>query len=207
MSSFKRAWAYIEPYQKIFVLMVITVIVPVAMELAVPRALRFVIDEGIEQSDMQAIWQGVAVMLVAAVLGAAATLGQGVCRARLSQGMAYDMRNDLFAHIQSFSFANLDKMHTGKLMTRIASDVNIVRMFMSAGLALFLRALLMIIGSLVMMFIIDWQLALIMLLLLPLAGGLITAVMILTRPIFKVVQEKLGKLNTIVQENLAGCRW
>jgi ATP-binding cassette subfamily B multidrug efflux pump len=184
--------------------MVITVILPVAMELAVPRALRYVIDEGIELSDMQAIVQGVVVMAIAAMVGAVATLGQGVFRARLSQNIAYDMRDDLFAHILSFSFANLDKMQTGKLMTRLSSDVNIVRMFMSTGLALLLRALLMILGSVVMMFLIDRQLALIMVFLLPIAGILIAGLMILTRPMFLIVQQKLGILNTIVQENLAG---
>ena len=77
MSSFRRAWQYVEPYNAIFVLMVITVVLPVAMELAVPRALRYVIDEGIEQSDMQAIWQGVAFMLLAAVLGGCGHIGTG----------------------------------------------------------------------------------------------------------------------------------
>ena len=155
MNSFRRIRPFLRPYLWVFFFMVVTTVLPVAMELLVPRALRYVIDSGIELGDMQAIWQGSAVMLAAAVVGAIATLGQGVCRARLSQGLAYDMRNAMFAHIQSFSFANLDKMQTGQLMTRMSSDVDVVRMFMSAGLALLLRALLMIFGSLTMMFIID----------------------------------------------------
>lgn len=204
MRTFRRTWAFARPYALIFLFMVITTILPVIMELSVPRALRYVIDAGIEKSDMEAILQGGMVMLLAAVLGAIATLGQGVCRARISQGLAYDMRNDLFAHIQSFSFANLDKMKTGKLMTHLSSDVDMVRMFMGAGLALLIRALLMICGSMVMMFLIDWQLALIILVILPIAAILVTRVMVLARPIFKVVQQKLGSLNSIVQENLAG---
>ncbi len=204
MSSFKRTWEFVRPYQTVFFFMVITTILPVVMELTVPRALRYVIDAGIEMSNMQAIIQGVAVMLAAALLGAVATLSQGVCRARISQGLAFDMRNTLFAHIQSFSFANLDKMKTGNLMTRLSSDVDMIRMFMSAGLALLLRALLMIAGSVVMMFLIDWQLALIMLVVLPLAAILVTGVMFLARPMFTIVQQKLSTLNSIVQENLAG---
>ena len=204
MSSLKRIRPLMKPYNLFLFFMVITVILPVTMELLVPSALRYVIDVGIKDSNMRAIWQGVAVMLLAALVGAIATLGQGVCRARISQGLAYDMRNALFAHIQSFSFSNLDKMQTGQLMTRMSSDVDMVRSFMSAGLALLLRALLMIFGSVVMMFLFDWQLALIMLLLLPLAGLLIAGVMVLTRPMFTVVQQKLGALNTSVQENLAG---
>ena len=184
--------------------MVITAVLPVVMELMVPRALRYVIDSGIELGDMSAIVRGSLFMLATALIGAVATLGQGVCRAELSQGLAYDIRNRMFAHIQTYSFANLDHMQTGQLMTRLSSDVDMVRMFFSAGVALFLRAILMVLGSLVMMLIIDWLLALIMLVLLPLVGVIIWGLMHLARPLFVIVQQKLGGLNTSVQENLAG---
>ncbi len=200
----RRLRPYMKPYTWMFLFMIITTALPVAMELLVPRALRTVIDAGIEQNDMQAIWQGVSVMLAAALVGVAATLGQGVARARISQGLAYDLRDDLFAHIQAFSFANLDQMQAGQLMTRITSDVDMIRFFMSGGLALLLRALLMISGSLLMMFLIDWRLARLMLVILPLAALLIGGLMLLTRPLFTIVQQKLSLMNTAVQENLAG---
>ncbi len=197
---------FVGPYRLIAFLLTITVILPVLMELVVPRALSAVIDQGIGAGNMAAIVQGVAVMLGAALVGAVATLGQGIFRAQLSQGLAYDMRNRLFAHIQTFSFANLDHMQTGQLMTRLSSDVDLVRMFVSTGLALLLRALLMVTGSVVAMFFIDWQLALVMPVLLPLAGLIIWVVMRLAQPLFTVVQEKLAALNSIVQENLAGAQ-
>ena len=81
MSPLRRTWEFVRPYHLIFSFMIITTVLPVVMELAVPRALRFVIDSGIEMKNMHAIWQGVGVMLLAALLGAIATLGQGVCRA------------------------------------------------------------------------------------------------------------------------------
>ncbi|MCB8985175.1 MAG: ABC transporter ATP-binding protein [Ardenticatenaceae bacterium] len=204
MKALKRVLPFIRPYTWIAFFMLVTTVLPVVMELIVPRALRTVIDQGIMPGDMAAIWRGSAVMLITAVIGAIATLGQGYCRAELSQGLAFDLRNKLFAHIQTFSFANLDQMQTGQLMTRLSSDVDMVRMFFSAGLALLLRALLMITGSVVLMAIIDWQLTLVMAVLLPLAGVVIAIVMRLAQPLFVVVQQKLGALNTIVQENLAG---
>jgi ATP-binding cassette subfamily B multidrug efflux pump len=204
MKSLRRMAPFVTPYRLIAFLLAITVILPVAMELMVPRALSYVIDQGIESQNMIAIVQGVAVMLVAALVGAAATLGQGVFRARLSQGLAYDMRNNMFAHIQTFSFANLDHMQTGQLITRLSSDIDLVRMFVSTGLALLLRAILMTAGSVVAMFLIDWQLALIMVVLLPAAALIIWGVMRLAQPMFTIVQQKLGALNSIVQENLAG---
>jgi ATP-binding cassette subfamily B multidrug efflux pump len=150
MSSLKRMLPFVRPYRMVAWLLLITVILPVAMELVVPMALNYVIDQGIVVGDFDAIMRGSGIMLGTALVGALATFGQGICRARLSQGLAYDMRNKLFAHIQTFSFANLDKMQTGQLMTRLSSDVDFVRGFVSNSLALFLRALLMVTGSLTM---------------------------------------------------------
>jgi ATP-binding cassette subfamily B multidrug efflux pump len=204
MSALKRMRSFVRPYRWIVVGLVITVILPVVMELVVPKALNYIIDQGITPGDMAAIWRGSAIMLATALAGALATLGQGVFRAWFAQGLAYDMRNRLFAHIQTFSFANLDTIQTGQLMTRLSSDVDMVRGFTSNGLSLLMRALLMLAGSVVMMFVIDVRLALLTLGVLPLAGALIWGLMTLARPLFIVVQERLAALNTAVQENLAG---
>jgi ATP-binding cassette subfamily B multidrug efflux pump len=206
MRSLQRMVRFVKPYRWVAVLLVLTVILPVAMELVVPRALGFIIDQGIRPGDMSAIWRGSLVMLAAALVGAMATLGQGFCRAVLSQGLAFDMRNELFGHVQSFSFGNLDHMQTGQLMTRLSSDVDQVRSFASHGLSLMLRALLMITGSVLMLLIMDWQLAMVMVALLPVAGLLIWLVFRAARPLFLIVQQKLAALNTIVQENLAGVK-
>jgi ATP-binding cassette subfamily B multidrug efflux pump len=204
MSSLKRMLPFVRPYRWVVLGLAVTLVFPVAMELIVPRALNYIIDQGIQPGDMGAIWRGSAIMLGTALAGALATLGHGVFRALLAQGLAYDMRNRLFAHIQTFSFANLDTMQTGQLMTRLSSDVDLVRGFTSHGLSLLVRAVLMLTGSVVMMFVIDARLALLTLVLLPLAGFVIWGLMGLARPLFVVVQEKLSALNTAVQENLAG---
>ena len=161
MNALRRMIQFARPYKWVVIIGFFTVVLPVLMELVVPRLLQVIIDQGIEEQNMQVIWRGSMTMLAAALFGTIATLGQGVCRAQLSQGMAYDMRSSLFRHIQSFSFANLDEMQTGQLMTRISSDVDVVRMFSSAGLSLLIHALLMIVGSLVMMFLLDVRLSMI----------------------------------------------
>jgi ATP-binding cassette subfamily B protein len=186
------------------VLGLVTTVLPVLMELVTPRMVQFIIDQGIRAGDMTAVWQGSGIMLLAAVGGAATTIGQGIARAQISQGIAFDLRNDLFRHIQRFSFANLDRMQTGQLMTRVSSDVDVARMFLSAGLALLLRTALMVVGSLAMMLIIDWQLSLVMIAMLVLSGTIIFWLLRVVGPLFTLVQQKLGKLNTLVQENLAG---
>ena len=186
------------------VLGIVTTILPVLMELVTPRMVQFIIDQGIRAGDMTAVWQGSGIMLLAAILGAGTTIGQGIARAQISQGIAFDLRNDLFRHIQRFSFANLDRMQTGQLMTRVSSDVDVARMFLSAGMALLLRTLLMVIGSLAMMLVIDWRLGLIMVAMLIISGSVIFWFLRVVGPLFSIVQQKLGKLNTLVQENLAG---
>ena len=89
-------------------------------------------------------------------------------------------------------------------MTRVSSDVDVARMFLSAGMALLLRTLLMVIGSLAMMLVIDWRLGLIMVAMLIISGSVIFWFLRVVGPLFSIVQQKLGKLNTLVQENLAG---
>ncbi len=206
MNSLGRMGPYLRPYRWTLFWGFFTVVLPVLMELVVPRMLQYIIDDGIRDGSMAVVWRGAGIMLGAALLGATMTLAQGLCRARVSQGLAFDLRSDLFRHIQSLSFANFDQMQTGQMMTRIASDANTVRMFFSAGIALLLRATLMITGSLIMLFLTDWQLTLIVLVALALAAVVIRTLMQVAQPIFHTVQRKLGALNTIVQENLAGVR-
>jgi ATP-binding cassette, subfamily B, multidrug efflux pump len=204
MKSLKRIFSYMRPYRWYLFFGFWSTVLPVAMELSVPRLLQFIIDEGIRPGSMDMILQGSLLMFGAAMIGAMSTLSQGYCRAIVSQGLAFDIRRDLFTYIQSLSFTNLDQMKTGQLMTRVSSDVDVVRMFSSAGLALLLRVLLMIIGSMIMIFSIDWQLALIMVTIVLISGVFIRYLILKATTLFGIVQAKLGALNTLVQENLAG---
>ncbi len=204
MSALRRMFPYVRPYRWTMVMELITVIIPVIMQLVVPRMLQYVIDQGIHAVNFSVILQGSMLMLITALVGAVATLAQGVFRARLSQGIAFDLRNTLFGHIQKLSFADLDKMQTGQLMTRLSSDVDVLRMFLSASLALILRAVVMIIGATIMLTLTDLRLSIIMFLMLGVAAVIIRWIMATATPLFTVVQERLSALNTIVQENFAG---
>ncbi len=204
MTSLWRIFRFMKPYRLYLFFGFWTTVLPVAMELSVPRLLQFIIDRGITPRQLDMILLGAFWMFIAAIIGAISTLGQGWCRAVVSQGLALDIRHALFRHIQSLSFANLDQMRTGNLMTRVSSDVDVVRMFSSAGLALLLRVLLMIIGSMIMLLLTDWQLSLIMFAVAGLSALYIRYLMLKATRLFTVVQQKLGALNTLVQENLAG---
>ena len=204
MKSLWRIFKFMRPYSWYLFFGFWTTVLPVAMELSVPRLLQFMIDQGIYPRNIDVILLGAFWMFIAAMIGALSTLGQGWCRAIVSQGLAFDIRHALFRHIQSLSFANLDQMQTGGLMTRVSSDVDVVRMFSSAGISLLLRVLLMIIGSIAMLLMTDWQLSLIMFAVTAISALFIRYLMMQATRLFTVVQQKLGELNTLVQENLAG---
>jgi len=204
MPALRHITRFMYPYRWFMIFGFVTVVFPVAMELVVPRMLQYIIDQGIRAGEMAVVTRGALIMLGAALLSVLMTVAQGYCRAQVSQGIAFDMRNALFEKIQSFSFANLDQMQTGQLITRVTSDVDTVRMFSSAGLALLLRTSLMLVGSVIMLVITDWQLSLIMFVILAISTVILRAILIIARPLFLLVQEKLGELNTLVQENLAG---
>ncbi len=204
MKSLIRTFKFMLPYRGYLFFGFWATVLPVAMELSVPRLLQFMIDEGIRPRSMDIILQGAFMMFGAAMIGAVSTLGQGYCRAVVSQGLAFDIRHALFRHIQSLSFANLDQMQTGRLMTRVSSDVDVVRMFSSAGLALLLRVILMIVGSMIMLLLTDWQLSLVMFAVAGISGIFIRYLMLRSTRLFTIIQQKLDALNTLVQENLAG---
>lgn len=204
MKSLRRISNYLRPYRKWVLAAFALVILDALAQLAVPRLLQYVIDEGVTPQVMSAILNGVLLMLGMAIIGAVATVMRAIYAARFSQSMAYDVRNDLFERIQTFSFGNLDHMQTGQLITRVSSDVDAVRMFTSLGFILIIRANVLLFGSLVFLIATDARLSLIMLVLIPAVAGIFLLVARTAQPLFKRVQERLAVLNTVVQENLAG---
>lgn len=204
MRSLARTGRFLAPYKWLIAGTIVTTILPVMMELIVPRFMRVVIDEGILQSDFQAVWEGALVMFLAAVVGAVATFGQGVFRARLSQALAFDIRNELFAKVMQLSHPDVDQLKTGQLITRLTSDVDVVRMFSSVGVSLALRAALMVVGSMIMLVLSDVRLSLIAWVMLLLTGIVLRWVFVKATPLYAIVQARLAALNVVVQENLSG---
>jgi ATP-binding cassette subfamily B multidrug efflux pump len=125
---------------------------------------------------------------------------------RNSQSAAYDMRNDLFAKIQRLSFSYHDRNQTGQLMVRATDDIEKVRLFIGQGLVQLAGAIVLITGTLIVMFSTNAQLALVALPILPVALIVFMVFGSLIQPLFARVQIKLSALNTTLQENLAGIR-
>ncbi len=123
-----------------------------------------------------------------------------------SQGVAFDLRNEIFSKVQRLSFSYYDQNQTGQLMIRATDDVERVRTFIAQGLILAVQAFILLVGTLAILFWTNWQLTLWILPLLPLALALFMVFGRLAQPLFGEIQRRLSTLNTILQENLAGVK-
>jgi len=177
-----------------------------AANLYMPQLLRRLIDQGIQQLDMRQIWLVAGLLVVVAVVRGVFNFLQGYLSEKTSQGLAYELRNEIFSRLQNLSFSYHDQSQTGKLMTNMTSDVDLVRMFAGTGLLQLVSAIVLLIGTLVILFSMNALLTLVFLAMIPpiaiIFGFFVRSVM----PRAKTVQEKLGRLNSVLQENLAGIR-
>ena len=148
---------------------------------------------------------GIAILVFAALRGLFAFL-QTYSAEKNSQSVAFDLRNDLYAKIQTLSFSYHDRNNTGQLMIRATDDVEKVRMFIGQGLLQLVSAVLLLTGTLIILFTTNARLALVTLWILPVALILFMIFGIISRPLFSRVQQKLSALNTTLQENLAGIK-
>ncbi len=151
------------------------------------------------------IWAGVTVVAFAAARGIF-TFTQTYMSQVLSQDIAFELRNDLYAKIQHLSFSYHDKNRTGQLMIRATDDVERLRLFLGQGLLLALQSLIMLVGTLVILFVTNFQLTLVVLPILPLAMIMFMVFGSRVQPLFREVQVRLSKVNNILQENLAGLK-
>ncbi len=204
MRPLSRALGHLRKYWLVALGAYVSLLVVTAGNLVTPRLIQVLIDRGITGKDLPLIlWM--ALGLVALALGRSLfQFAQGYLSERASQGVAYDLRNALYAKIQGLSFSYHDRAQTGQLLTRATNDVELVRMFTGMGFLQFLNSVVMLVGSLVLLFAMNWRLALVAVVILPLVLGLFSVFGLKARPMFSRVQKKLSALNTILQENLAG---
>ncbi len=206
MKHLGRALGYLKHYWLLAAGAFLGLLISSATRLVIPRLTQTIIDDGIVAGQMQVVLRAAVGMVGLAIAGSVFTFLQGVLSARTAQGIAYDLRNELYARIQSLSFSYHDRAQTGQLLTRATSDVEMVHMFIGMGFIQLISAILMMVGSIALLVATDWQLALIMLVLVPLTFGVFGLFASKARPLFMRIQQRIADLNTVLQENLAGVR-
>jgi len=201
-----RALRYLAPYWPSALGAFLSMLLVAVANLVSPQLIRRVIDDGIMAGNLTAILAAAAGLLGVALVRGVFSFAQGFLSEKASQGAAYDMRNAIYGKLQTLSFSFHDQAQTGQLMTRVTSDVEMVRMFTGQGFLQLLGALCMFFGAAVVLIVMNWRLALVTLATLPLIFMSFAFFIRRAGPLFATVQASLGALNTILQENLAGVR-
>lgn len=201
-----RLLTYVRRYTGRLVVAYTALLVLLATQLAAPELIRRIIDEGIGRSNRGFIVYGGLGLVGLALARALFTFVQSYLSEVVSQGVAFDLRNALFDKIQQLSFTYHDRAQTGELMTRATSDVDQVRDFIGSGLLQLINSVILLAGTAVILIVLNVRLAAV-----TLAANLVMIAVIMrfsgqVRPMFKLIQEERGKLNSVLQENLVGVR-
>jgi len=202
----KKLLSYVGEYKKWILMAPVLMVAEVICELLMPRLMAAIVDVGIANGDMAAIVKNGIYMLLLAVIG----MVVGVLAARVStlggQGFGANLRNAMFQKIQDFSFADIDRFSSASLITRTTNDVNQIQMTLVMATRMVIRVITQLFGALFMAFSINFELARILLVAIPILMVAVGVIMKLSNKLFEVLQGKLDNLNNTVQENLVAVR-
>lgn len=202
----KRYAKYIKPYKSAFIIGPCLMLAEVFGEIMLPKLMSMIINVGVTSRDSGYIIRIGLCMVAVVVFMAVCGIGGAFFSAKASISFTSDLRNDLFAKVQDFSFKNIDTYSTGSLVTRLTNDVQQVQQVMMMSLRLALRAPGMLVGALVMAFLMNKRLAVIILIVIPVLSAIIAVIMTKAYPRFGIMQKKLDKMNSGIQEALTNVR-
>ena len=201
----KKVLIYLKKYIKETIFAPLLKMSEALLELFVPIVIANIVDIGISSGTDYIIKQCL-ILLALGALGLLFSVSAQYMSARAAVGMATDLKADLFRHIQSFSYAEHEKIGASTLITRMTSDINQVQSGVNLTLRLFLRSPFIVFGSMIMAFTLDVKSALVFVVCIPLLSAVVFSVMAITIPKYKNVQEKLDSLLLTTRENLSGVR-
>lgn len=197
---------FLKDYKKESVLGPLFKLLEASFELMVPLVMAAIIDTGIENRDGRyVLWMG-GILLLLAVVGLTASLTAQYFAAKAAVGFSTKVKHALFVHIETLSYAELDRLGTTSLITRMTSDVNQVQSGVNMVLRLFLRSPFVVLGAMAMAFTIDVKAAMIFVVAIPLLSLVVFGIMFISIPLYKKVQSGLDRILGITRENLTGVR-
>lgn len=175
-------------------------------ELFVPLVVAQMIDVGIAQKDVIFLWKMTALLILLGIIGFAFSLTAQYFAAKSAVSLGQSMRKDLFAHINTFSFQEIDRIGTSTLINRMTNDINLVQNGLNMFLRLFLRSPFVVLGAMVMAFSVNVKAALIFAVVIPALMIVVFAILLITMPLYKKVQQTLDRVLLKTRENLTGIR-
>jgi ATP-binding cassette subfamily B protein len=176
------------------------------LQLTVPLFIKQVIDQGILGGDAGLLlWSSLAVVGLT-LLQSVFHYGRSYLLESLAQVVAYDLRNDIYRHLQRLSFSYYDQAQTGQIITKVLEDTAVIRQFFGMAIRSLLITVLLLVGVTVVLVALDWQLALASLAVMPVIAGVAIVMGVKLRPLFRYIQDRFGVVTGLMQENLAGVR-
>ncbi len=206
MKDIRTLLQFVKPYWKLALFSFVMLVGVVVLDLAVPRLVEQIIDTGIKQKNMTAVLRTSAIMFGITLLSTVVAVLNSNSSVRVGESVGRDLREAIFVKIQDFSYSNLDRFSTGRLMVRLTSDVSAVQRLAQISLRIGTRAPLTLIGAIILMFVTAPTLATTMIPLLVATAAVIVFFSVKMEPLFRLVQQKLDRLNTVLQENISGAR-
>ncbi|WP_433583036.1 ABC transporter ATP-binding protein [Paenibacillus amylolyticus] len=197
---------FLTPYKSAAIIAPLLMVLEVTMDLLQPKLMSSIVDDGVLAGNLPHIVTTGLIMLLVALIGWVGGAGCTLYSSKAAVGYGTDLRQELFDHIQTFSFRNLDTFQEGSLITRLTSDITQMQTFVQMLLRMFIRSPMLIIGSIIMAFTISVKLALILILTVPVLFIILFILIKASYPLFASVQSKLDQVNAVLQENLAGIR-
>ena len=197
---------YLKEYRRESILAPLFKMLEATFELFIPLVVKQIIDVGIGRGDSGYILRMGGLLVLLGVVGLAASLTAQYFAAKAAVGFSTSLRNDLFAHINRLSYAEIDRVGTSTLITRMTSDVNQVQTGLNLFLRLFLRSPFIVFGAMIMAFTVDVKSALIFVVVIPLLSVVVFGIMLITMPLYKKVQRQLDRVLLTTKENLEGVR-
>ncbi len=171
-----------------------------------PQLFRWGIDQGIVNQNLQIVFYSAAWLVVAAIARGLFNFGQSYLAETASQGVAYQLRNQIFSKIQHLSFSYHDQSQTSQLLTRVTNDIEQIRTFVGTSLIQVISGVVTLVTVAIVLLVMNWQLALISLTVVPMTAWLMAQFLIRNTTLFGQIQERLSELNAVLQENLLGVR-
>lgn len=197
---------YMKPYLSAFIIGPLLMLTEVFGEIMLPKLMSLIINNGIAERNTQYIISIGIVMVLTTFVMAAGGIGGAYFSAKASICFTSDLRDDLFAKVQEFSFKNIDNYSTGSLVTRLTNDIQQIQNVVMMGLRLMLRAPGMFVGALIMAFLMNARLAVVILVVIPVLSLTIALILKTAFPRFTIMQKKLDRLNSGIQEALTNVR-
>ena len=202
----KKLLVYLKGYEKETVLAPLFKMLEALFELFVPLVMAAVIDVGIGGHDRGYVIRMCLVLIALGVIGLACSITAQYFAAKAATGFSAVLRRELFAHIQSLSYTEMDNLGTSTLITRMTSDINQVQSGVNLVLRLFLRSPFIVFGAMIMAFTVDVKAAMIFVVAIPMLSVVVFGIMIWTMPLYRRVQGALDKVLGLTRENLTGVR-